>query len=97
MIETDVGDLLNVIPSHKLIRSKTILQFLGKYNYKNDKEAQKEINIKLKGLSFKVCYAKRHYIIDEILFDRNPLNTTINYDGKTINLVEYYLKAYKKK
>ena len=96
MIETDAGNLLNVVPTHKLIRSETILQFLGKYNYKNNKDAQKEINTKLKGLSFKVCYAKRHYIIDEILFDRNPSNTTINYEGKNINLIKYYNTAYEK-
>ena len=96
MIETDIGNLLNVIPTHKLIRSETILKFLEKYDYKNNKEDQKEINTKLKGLSFKVCYAKRHYIIDEIIFDRNPSNTTINYEGKSINLIEYYKKAYKK-
>ena len=97
MIETDAGNLLNVVPTHKLIRRESILQYLGKYsNYKNDKAVQKEINNKLKGLSFKVCYAKRHYIIDEILFGRNPSNTTINYGGKSINLVEYYKIVYKK-
>ena len=96
MIETDIGNLLNVIPTHKLIRSETILKFLEKYDYKNNKEDQKEINTKRKGLSFKVCYAKRHYIIDEIIFDRNPSNKTINYEGKSINLIEYYNKAYKK-
>ena len=94
--ETDAGNLLNVVPTHKLIRSETILKFLTNNNYKNNKDAQNEINSKLKGRSFKVCYTKRHYIIGEIIFDRNPSNQTINYEGKNINLIEYYKIAYKK-
>ena len=94
VVETDEGNLLNVVPTHKLIRSETILKFLQKYNYENNRDVQNEINSKLKGRSFKVCYAKRHYIIDEIIFERNPSNQTINYDGKTISLINYYKTAY---
>ena len=53
-----------------------------------------EIKTDLRGRLFKVCYSKRNYKIDDILFDRTPKNQTINYDGKTINLIKYYEKAH---
>ena len=31
-----------------------------------------------------------NYKIDEIIFDQSPKSHTINYEGKTRNLVEYY-------
>ena len=30
----------------------------------------------------------------EIIFDRNPTNQTFNYEGKTLNLIQYYEKVY---
>jgi len=60
----------------------------------NKKSIQEDINAELKGRSFKVDYAKRNYIIDEIDFDLNPVNKKLNYENKTINHIEYYKKAY---
>ena len=89
MIETDRGNLLNVIPAHKLTRSETILDFIKTNKYNKDL-----INSKLVGCSFKFQFAKRHYIIDEIFFDRNPSNQKINYEGESNNFIDYYQKAY---
>ena len=44
--------------------------------------------------SFKVSYAKRNYRIDDIIFDRSPKTQTFNYEGKTINLIDYYEIAH---
>ena len=89
MIETDRGNLLNVVPAHKLTRSETILDFIKTNKYNKDL-----INSKLVGCSFKFQFAKRHYIIDEIFFDRNPSNQKINYEGESNNFIDYYQKAY---
>ena len=56
----------------------------------------KEIKEELEGRSFKVLYAKRNYKINDILFDRNPQNTSFVYEGRNTTLVEYYKKAHNK-
>ena len=37
---------------------------------------------------------KKNHIIYDILFDRNPKTQKIEYEGKNINLIEYYLTAH---
>jgi len=93
-METDSGKYLNVTLKNKLIQNETIYDYLSQCKYKNNKDLQNEIKTDLKGRSFKVSYAKRNYKIDDILFDNSPKNTTINYEGKTINLIEYYKIAH---
>ena len=91
-IETDSGNYLNVTLKNKIIQNETILDYLEHYNYD-----QKIIKAELIGRPFKVSYAKRNYKIDDILFDRNPNNQIINYEGKAITLIEYYEIAHKLK
>ena len=95
-METEGGNFLNVTLKNKIIQTDTILDFLIEYEYKI-KENQENIRDLLIGRSFKVSYAKKNYKIDDILFDRNPKNQTFTYEGKKINLIEYYEKAHKLK
>ena len=94
LVETDKAMFLNVVLTHKFIRNETLLNYIKRFGDINKKSVQEDINVELKGRSFKVKYAKRNYQIDEIDFDLNPVNTQINYGGKTINHIEYYKKAY---
>jgi len=89
-VETDSGNYLNIILKNKIIQNETIYDYLNQYKYKDNKDIQRIIKEDLKGRSFKVCYAKRNYKIDDILFDKTPKNTTYNYEGRTINLIELY-------
>ena len=93
-METDSGNYLNVTLKNKLIQNASIHDYLKKFKYKNNKDLQNEVKTDLKGRSFKVSYAKRNYQIDDILFDKTPQNTTINYEGETINLIQYYEKVH---
>ena len=93
-VETDKGMFLNVVLTHKFIRNKTLLDYMKNFGDLKKKSIQEDINTELKGRSFKVDYAKRNYIIDEIDFDLNPVNKILNYEDKTINHIEYYKKAY---
>ena len=98
-METDKGNYLNVTLKNKIIQTDSILDVLEekKYESKNNKT---DIDIKedLIGKSFKVSYGgEKKYKIDDILFDRTPKKQTFNYNGKSINLVEYYNIKYKKK
>ena len=93
-VETDKGMFLNVVLTHKFIRNKTLLDYMKNFGDLKKKSIQEDINTELKGRSFKVDYAKRNYIIDEIDFDLNPVNKKLNYEDKTINHIEYYKKAY---
>ena len=96
-METDKGNFLNVTIKNKIIQNETIYDFLGQFKNLSNKNQQKNVKDELLGRSFKVTYAKRNHKIDEIDFDRNPKNTTINYNGKTINLIKYYEEAHKLK
>ena len=96
-METDKGNYLNVTLKNKIIQKETILEYINQYKNNNKEGTQKQIKKDLKGRSFKVSYAKRNYIIDDILFDRNPKKQTFNYEGKTINLIDYYEHAHKLK
>ena len=93
-METDSGKYLNVTLKNKIIQNDSIYDYLSQFKYTKNKDLQNEIKIDLKGRSFKVCYAKRNYRIDDVLFNKTPQNTTINYEGRTINLVEYYKIAH---
>ena len=92
-METDSGNYLNVTLKNKIIQNETILDYLRNSQY-NNVNNRNDIKEELKGKSFKVSYAKRNYIIEDILFDKNPRNQTFNYQGETKNLVEYYEIAY---
>ena len=93
-METDSGNYLNVTLKNKIIQNETIYDYINQYKYKNNKDLQNQIKTDLQGRSFKVSYAKRNYKIDDIIFEKSPKNTTINYEGETINLVKYYDMAH---
>ena len=96
-METDRGNYLNVTLKNKIIQNESVLNYIKQFKNLNNQDVQKDVKGKLKPRSFKVSYAKRNYQIDDILFDKNPENTTLNYNGKTINLIEYYEEAHKLK
>ena len=96
-METDRGNFLNVTLKNKIIQNETVLEYINQYKNIKDSKTQKNIQDDLRKRSFKVCYAKRNYIISDIIFDRNPKTQTFNYEGKTINLIEYYNQAHKLK
>ena len=95
-METDRGNFLNVTLKNKIIQNDSILQYINdNYDgYKTKVGLQKEMNDDLKGRPFKTSYRKGNYKLDEIIFDQSPKTHTINYEGKTLKLVDYYKKAH---
>jgi len=93
-LEIEAGNYLKIDLKNKIIREDTVLNYLNQYKNKNNEDIRNEIKKELIGRSFKVPYAKRNYKIDDILFDRNPRNQTINYDCQTINLIRYFEIAH---
>ena len=96
-METDNGNFLNVTLKNKIIQNETILDYINQFKGLKDPNVQEDIKDDLHKKSFKVCYAKKNYRIDDIIFDRNPKTQTFNYEGKTINLIDYYEHAHKLK
>ena len=96
-METDRGNYLNVTIKSKIIQNETVYDYIKQYRNINNPEQQRKIKDHLVNRSFKVDYAKRNYKINDIAFDRTPKTQTINRDGKTINLVQYYEEAHKLK
>lgn len=93
-METEGGNYLNVTLKNKILSTETVLQFLDSYKYKI-KGNQENIRDLLIGRSFKVNYAKKNYVIDDILFDRNPQKQDFTYENKTVTLEEYYKIKHK--
>ena len=91
-IETEKGNFINVSLKNKLESTENILEFLEHRKYKN-KNNQDKIRADLVGKLF--YFSKKKFKIDEILFDRNPINQTIYTDGKNISIKEFYSKKFK--
>ena len=91
-IETEKGDFINVSLKNKIESTDNILEYLDKRLYK-DKNNQDKLNKDLIGRLF--YFGKGKHKIDEILFDRNPLNQTIYIDGKIISIKDYYFQKFK--
>ena len=91
-IKIEDGNYLNVLTKNKILLRDTILDFLN--DCKAKKLQQHKIKDLLIGRKFKTSYSKKYYRIDDILFDRNPINSTFNFEGKTLNLKEYYKIRY---
>ena len=93
-METESGNYLNVTLKNKILSTDTVLGYMEYYEYKKTIN-QPKIKEDLIGRSFKVSYAKKNYIIDDILFDRNPNNQDFTHDGKSKTLKDYYLEKHK--
>ena len=84
-METESGNYLNVTLKNKILSTDTVLDYLKYFKYENKKNHQRLKN-DLIGRSFKVSYAKKNYIIDDISFDRDPNKQDFMYNGKAITL-----------
>ena len=93
-METESGNYLNVTLKNKILSKDTVLEYMDYYGYKTQNEKNK-LKDDLIGKSFKVTYAKKNFVIDDILFDRNPSIQDFMYDGKKVVLKDYYEKKYK--
>ena len=93
-METESGNYLNVTLKNKILSKDTVLEYMDYYGYKTQKDKDK-LKDDLIGKSFKVTYAKKNFVIDDILFDRNPNVQDFMYDGKKVVLKDYYEKKYK--
>jgi aubergine-like protein len=90
---TEKGSFLNVTLKNKILSTETILDYLNKERY-TDKRNQKKIKENLIGRSFKVSYAKRNYIINDITFEKTVKTMEFPFEGKNITLFNYYKKHY---
>ena len=93
-METESGNYLNVTLKNKILSTDTVLDYMEYFHYQ-DKANHQKIKNDLIGRSFKVSYAKKNYIIDDISFDRDPQNEKIMYNGKSTKLEDYYLEKHK--
>ena len=89
-VETQTGKFLNVSLKNKIIQKETILDYLNEKGYNNPKKREK-IKENLIDEVFKPSYDNKNYRIDDICFDRNPMNQSFNLYGEgTITLFDYY-------
>jgi hypothetical protein len=93
-VKTDKGNYVNVTLKNKIISDQSILEFMLENGYQRGQQSQKKIADLLTDRSFKTNYSKKNYVIEDVVFDRNPNNTTFNYQGNSLNLVNYYKQAH---
>ena len=91
-IETEKGNYINVSLKNKIESTENILDYLKARHYE-DKYNQMKIQKDLIGRLF--YFQKKKYKIDEILFDRNPCGQTLNFNGKTVKIKDYYQEKFK--
>ena len=98
LIKTELGNFVNVTLKNKIISTQTILEFMIENGYKKGESQNKKVAETLQSLlidrSFKTNYSRRNYKIEDVLFDKNPSNTSINYEGNTLSLVNYYKQSH---
>jgi len=97
VVNTEMGLYLNVQIKNKILSTSTCLELIQQ---KYDKRAGKNENFAtLKdyfvGRAIRTNYAKRNYNIDDICLDKTPTNTTFNWNGKNITILNYYEVSHK--
>lgn len=92
-METQGGNYLNVTLKNKIISTETVLDLLKREKYQDNRNQQRLKDI-LIGRSFKVSYSKKNYIIDDVIFNKNPENQSFLYEGHTVTLMEYYKTSH---
>ena len=90
-VETEKGNYINVSLRNKIESTQNILEYLIALNYQKISN-RNDIKYKLEGRLF--YFGKKKFKINEILFDRNPENQTMNVDGKNMTILDYYSKKY---
>ena len=87
---------LNVNLKNRIVSRRSILEMINEFSHNGviNNEYKKYLQKHLEGKSFKGNFSKKNYKIYQLNFDRNPQNTQINYDGRTVNLIQYYKTAH---
>lgn len=97
VVNTELGLYLNVQIKNKILSTATCLELIDQ---KTDKKANKAQNIAVLkeyfgGRALRTLYSKRNYRVDDIAFDKTPANTTFNWNGKNITILNYYEVSHK--
>lgn len=97
IVNTELGLYLNVQIKNKILSTASCLELIDQ---KTDKKANKAVNFAyikeyFLGRALRTIYSKRNYRVDDIAFDKNPSNTTFNWNGKNISIFNYYEVSHK--
>ncbi|XP_051897227.1 piwi-like protein 2 isoform X2 [Pristis pectinata] len=91
---TDVGLMLLVDLSHKVIRNDSVIDVLQVIYQKSSENFQDDCTKQLVGSVIMTKYNNRTYRIDDIDWDKAPTSSFRMADGKSITFCEYYSKTY---
>lgn len=91
--EYDGGVMLCLDVSHRVLCQRTVLDYLREAYHSNKDDLQLNVNTALLGAVVLTRYNNRTYRIDEIAFDKTPMDT-FEANDKKITFVEYYKMHY---
>lgn len=91
--EYDGGVMLCLDVSHRVLCQRTVLDLLRQAYHSDKENFQLNVNTALLGAVVLTRYNNRTYRIDEIAFDKTPMDT-FKANDKEISYVEYYKKHY---
>ena len=94
-MKTEIGPFLVVSIKNKIMNPQTILDEFKLFGFSTTAKKE-EIRNYYCDKVFKTTYSSKPNIIFDIDFERNPKNSTINKDNKTITLMEYYESCHEK-
>jgi aubergine-like protein len=95
IVNTELGLYLNVQIKNKILSNETCLELINQKYDKKKKETVKIVKEFFTERSIRTIYSKRNYRIDDVCFDKNPSNTTFNWNGKNITIYNYFEVSHK--
>ncbi|XP_022109192.1 piwi-like protein 1 [Acanthaster planci] len=85
--------LLMADVSHKILRTETVLDLIYHLSQTKEDWADKFKTL-ITGEIVLTKYNNKTYRVDDVVFDKNPLDAFEKFDGTTITYAEYYRDAY---
>ncbi|ODN00102.1 Protein piwi [Orchesella cincta] len=85
--------LLNLEPTHKVVRTDSVLDFIKNVQETFGKNYQREITKQLLGSIVLTSYNNKTYNVDDVIWGGSPMDT-FNRSGSDVNYVTYYKEQY---
>jgi aubergine len=81
--------------AHKLIASDSVLEIIEKiYKDGNPENCKEKCDDQIVGQTVMTNYNNKTYKIDDIAWDRTPMDTFDKKNGESISFIDYYKKQY---
>ncbi|KAL3877253.1 hypothetical protein ACJMK2_034986 [Sinanodonta woodiana] len=92
--EHEGGLMLLADASHRVLRKESVLQIMHDIIQRNPQGFSDEVTRTVVGTVVLTRYNNKTYKVDDILWDKNPLQTFTSSTGQEMTFKDYYKKSY---